>query len=1134
MNKWEHVRKAAFEFRSSICAAESTHIDAIASAELVRLAATKLGLTLRPVQPGHPDLPVGVDARVEDESIYFRNDVDEWLAIYFQAHEIGHVVLRHGSRECSEAEIDPEATETNAPFGVHRVQGYSPRERIECEANIFAREFLLPAEVLRSKFIDEGKMANQIAAETGMNIEVVIHQLAFALLTPSMLDSRSPDEDEMELILNDSQRAAAEIKTGPQLVDAGPGTGKTRTLVGRVLHLIRKDVNPENILVLTFSNKATEELRSRIHKFAPDAAGSVTIETFHSFGLELLRKYGIQIGLKEDVEVVDPVEVVFLLEKALPKLGLEYFEYLPEPSKNLPDIAKAISRSKDENVGPETYLELAKAQRMTASDESDVEKAEKILEVARVYKIYTDLLAEKKAADLGDLICRSIELLKNHADVQMAVRERYQHVLVDEYQDVNRASGLFLKELVGEGKGLWAVGDLRQSIHRWRGATTANIRQFEKDYPLAKGPLSLAKNYRSRRSIVDLVSAFAGTMQANRPGHQNMWEIHREDEGRTISFNAASDPEAESFGIASEIKKLKENGFAFGDQAVICRTHKELTRVATVLNDAGVPVLYIGDLFERPEIRDLLALLSLATGPGGSGLVRVARFPEYAIPFDDVKALTTASSEQSVTFPTALVKAQEIERISADGRQKLKLLDEHLKDLTYGRSAWKCLTRYLFERSNWLQPLLLDRTISGQQQRLAVYQFLQFIHSRLKTDPGGKFPVRSLLEYIRRLEILGDEKQLREPDEWARGLDAVRLMTIHASKGLEFRVVFLPGLSKGNIPNSYGRSTFPIPVGLVSETNPEWRMEEEECLFFVAMSRAKERLYLSRPVMKNGKKSNPSDFLANISAVLAHTSDPTWTAKPDRNQSKSFVFLLPSHKPRFRPNQLDLYKKCPLSYFYQYVLGLSGRTEDTAFLEFHQAVHRTVRKLAGERAAGKQINDELVDVIFEQEWQESGPDAEHYLESLYKDAAIQMVNNAVERMRASTGTLITEYELELDGGTVNIEFDHAELENAGKGPVRIQRFRTGRRTQSENKKEIYGLLCMAAGELSGGADFHVETLYLRDNSVDAISITEKDVQKRVDFYKNSMKNIADGLFPPDPDDFRCPRCAHYFTCPAAN
>ena len=176
----------------------------------------------------------------------------------------------------------------------------------------------------------------------------------------------------------------------------------------------------------------------------------------------------------------------------------------------------------------------------------------------------------------------------------------------------------------------------------------------------------------------------------------------------------------------------------------------------------------------------------------------------------------------------------------------------------------------------------------------------------------------------------------------------------------------------------------------------------------------------------------------------------------------------------------------------------------------------------------------MVDVIFEQEWQESGPDAEHYLESLYKDAAIQMVNNAVERMRASTGTLITEYELELDGGTVNIEFDHAELENAGKGPVRIQRFRTGRRTQSENKKEIYGLLCMAAGELSGGADFHVETLYLRDNSVDAISITEKDVQKRVDFYKNSMKNIADGLFPPDPDDFRCPRCAHYFTCPAAN
>lgn len=1134
MNKWEHVRKAAVDFRLAICNAENTRIDAIESAELIRLAAANLRLTLRPVQPGHPDLPVGVDARVEDESIYFRNDVDEWLATYFQAHEIGHVVMEHGTRECAEAEIDPEATETNTPFGVHRVQGYGPRERIECEANIFAREFLLPAEVLRSKFIDQGKKADQIAAEAKMNIEMVIHQLAFALLTPSQRDSPSHEEDEGELTLNDSQRDAAEVPSGPQLVDAGPGTGKTRTLVGRVLHLLRKDVSPENILVLTFSNKATEELRSRISKFAPEAAVSVTIETFHSFGLDLLRKYGVQIGLEEDVEIVDPVEVIFLLEKALPKLGLEYFEYLPEPSKNLPDIAKAISRSKDENVGPEAYHELAKAQRMTASDESEIDKAEKTLEVARVYKIYKDLLAEKRGVDLGDLICRPIDLLENFPDVQMTVRERYQHVLVDEYQDVNRASGLFLKALVGDGKGLWAVGDLRQSIHRWRGATTANIRQFEKDYPLANVPISLAKNYRSRRSIIDLFSAFAGTMQANRPGDQNIWEIHREDEGPTISFNAASDPEAESFGIASEIKELKNDGFAFRDQAVICRTHKGLARVATVLNDAGVPVLYIGDLFERPEVRDLLALLSLATGPGGSGLVRVARFPQYAIPFDDVRTLLSASGERSITFPASLLSADEVEGISSEGRRKLKLLDEHLTDLTYGRSAWKCLTRYLFERSNWLQPLLMDKTISGQQQRLAVYQLLQFIHSRLKSDPGGKFPIRRLLEYIRRLEILGDEKQLREPDEWARGIDAVRLMTIHASKGLEFRAVFLPGLSKGNIPNSYGRNTYPVPVGLVSESNPEWRMEEEECLFFVAMSRAKERLYLSRPVMKNGKKSNPSDFLANISGVLADSSDPTWKAKPQPEQSKSLVFPQPSGDVPFRPSQLDQYKKCPLSYFYQYVLGLSGRTEDTAYLEFHRAVHRTVRKLAGERSAGEQINTELVDVTFEQEWHESGPDAEHYLEPLYKDAAIQMVNNAAERMRASTGTLITEYALQLDGGTVNVEFDHAELENAGKGPLRIQRFRTGRRTKSEHKKEIYGLLSMAAGEISSGSGSRVETLYLRDNSVEAVSITEKDVQKRVDFYNDSIKNITDGLFPAEPDDFRCPRCAHYFTCPAAN
>ncbi|MGH9948048.1 MAG: ATP-dependent helicase, partial [Pyrinomonadaceae bacterium] len=324
---------------------------------------------------------------------------------------------------------------------------------------------------MKKSFVEENLNAEEIAEQSGMGIEMVCHQLAYALLTPAIHDRLAEDDEETSLILNDSQKAAAHTAEGPQLVDAGPGTGKTRTLVGRALHLVSSGVRPENILVLTFSNKAAEELRTRLHRFAPESAGSLSIETFHSFGLELLRKYGTKLGLPEKPGIIDPVEAIFLLEACLPELGLDYYQYLPEPSRYLPDIARAISRAKDENAGPERYLDLATKQREQAAMDDEIEKSERAQEVARVYGIYEQKLAERKVVDLGDLICKSIALLKQ-PEVYADVRKRYAHVLVDEYQDVNRASGLLLKAIVGDGRNLWAVGDLRQSIHRWRGATT--------------------------------------------------------------------------------------------------------------------------------------------------------------------------------------------------------------------------------------------------------------------------------------------------------------------------------------------------------------------------------------------------------------------------------------------------------------------------------------------------------------------------------------------------------------------------------------------------------------------------------------------------------------------------------------
>jgi superfamily I DNA/RNA helicase len=1137
MNKWEHVRRAARGFRKLICASEGIEVSHPFANDLIGPAASFKQLKLKGLPAKHPLLR-GALARLDDGTVYFRNDVEDWLAAYYQVHEIGHVLLGHGERECTETAIVSDASESIIPFGVHRVEGYGPQERIECEANIFAREFLLPSETLRKWFIEGGLNATAIAEQTGMGIEMVCHQLGYALLTPSIEDSAvALSDDEPKLTLNDSQKAAAHVTTGPQLVDAGPGTGKTRTLVGRVVHLIESGTAPEDILVLTFSNKAAEELRSRLHKFVPNSARGLSIDTFHSFGLELLRKYGTKIGLPEKLEVIDPAETILLLERSLPNLALDYFQYLPEPSRYLPDIARAVSRAKDENVGPARYLELALKQRKRAGDPEEIEKAEKTLEVARVYRMYEEMLVASGLVDLGDLISKSISLLSTQPAVQERVRARYRHVLVDEYQDVNRASGVLLKQIVGDGRNLWVVGDLRQSIHRWRGATTANIRLFSVDFPLATDPISLARNYRSRRGIVDVFAAFAPQMGASSGKAFSNWDVENQDsEEPSVVFRVAVDPEAEALGIATEIAALHKEGISFAEQAVICRTHTGMARAARVIASAGIPVLYMGDLFERPEIRDLLSLLSLAAGPDGSGLIRVARFPEYDVPFDDVLKLIEACGKRSIPFPDGLAKIDEVDGLSIAGRAKLNMIAAHLADLAHGRSAWKCLTRYLFERSSYLHSLLKDHNPVDQQRRLAVYQFLQFVHSRLAPSRpiDDSDPKRELLRYIRRLEIFGDEKLLRQPDEWASSIDAVRITTIHASKGLEFDAVFLPGLFKGNIPNSINRDLCKPPEGMLSETDPNWRDEEEECLFFVALSRARQKLYLSRPATRSNKNSTPSAFLEKISTVLPSVlnAEATWVIAPEPERANVFVIPQPARSGPYSPAQLDLYNRCSLRYFYRHVLGLKIKREDTAYQQFHRAVYKTVNRLKQLKDSESKLSEAVVREAFEGEWATTGP-TDHFLAGLYEASAFQMITNAVDRMAPTDMAISTVHELVMSGGKISFDIDLAQLPENDQEPLVIQRFKTGRPTKSELDKDFYALLLQAAKEMSRGRGARVEVLYLRDGTTATVTMTERVIQNRTSKYEGTMKNISEGHFWPGGGEYDCPRCPYYFICPAA-
>lgn len=1148
MSKWDHVHRQARAFHREICQFSDDQVTECpvgAKAEILLAKAERLtGISREGYPKGHPLLG-HADARCDGEVIIYDSSVDPQVSLYYQAHEYAHVGLGHGARNCEAADLDGEMTEDKLPLGVHRVEGYGPQERIECEANIFAREFLLPGDVLRRWFNADHLSAEQIAERTGISIELVCHQLAQALLTPDV-ESRTRKYDaapeDNPLKLDDSQRDAAQAPTGPLLIAAGPGTGKTRTLAGRVVYLLSREVEkvaPEAILVLTFSNKAAEELRERVRLVAPEAAAHITVATFHSFGLELLHKYGERLDLPSKPAVLDPVDALFLLESALPELGLDHYQNLYEPTRFLDHMLKAISRAKDENVTPVGYEELALQMSQQATSPEQQVVAEMALEVARVYRVYQQRLAKAGQLDFGDLICRSIELLRTHADVKKEVRGIYQHVLVDEYQDVNRASGLFLKELVGDGAGLWAVGDVRQSIHRWRGATTANMVRFSDDYPLAREPLSLQVNYRSQPPIVDLFAELVPHMRATRGVPFTPWQKDRAEDGGTVRYEIAEDLQAEAQGMARRIEELHKAGIPYREQAVICRSHTSLARLAQGLERAGVPVLYLGDFFERPEVRDMLALLSLACEPDGRGLVRVARFAEYEIPQADVTALRKLASARGVPFPQALGLASECDKIQPTSQAKFAQLAQQLEELCHGRSAWKTLTRYLFVRSRYLQPLLADVSVAGQQRRLALYQLLQFVHSQLgRPEVPGVEPKRACLRYVRRLEIYGEEKQLRQVPAWADGIDAVRMLTIHASKGLEFSAVFLPVLTTYYFPSTNrGYQPCPPPPGLVAGEADGWEAEEEECLFFVALSRARDHLCLSRAKRVLNTNRNPSSFLGHIANRLprAVNGSVTWPLGGDspRESAAPVLSLAADSAQVFEERQLGVYLTCPRKYFYEFVLSLNGKRDDAAYLQFHKCVYSVLRRVQEARIAGQPMSEVDALARLDEVWQKGGP-VGHPYETLYREQAGRLIANALQQIPLPKARMAaTSHELQLAHGRVRLTLDYAEVTEDG-AELHVQRLRTGRPPKKELDKPIYGLYHKAA-ELAHpqARRRRLEIYYLSTKETEEIVLPDEKVGKHLQKYDDAIAGILSERFAPKPDEHECSRCPHLFICPVA-
>lgn len=1101
---------------------EMRHIaNGAATATALLAAATEVTkIECHPVSPDDP-LLCGAEAVLEPElsTIYYKNSVPPNIAAFYKAHEFGHHWIDSATGICTAADIDDAMPEEPSAFGLHRVEGYSPRERRECQANVFAREFLLPADEARHLFMNEHMTAEAIAIQRGLPINLVYQQLSQGLLIPDVMQTETQT---VQVSLDESQQKAAQEEVGPILVEAGPGTGKTRTLIARILWLHERDIDPSSILVLTFSNKAAAELRARVALATPNTASAIWAGTFHSFGLEILRKFGDRIGLPADVKLADPTKALLLLESVLPSLPLRHYLKLHEPTNVLQDILAAISRAKDELVTPERYLEMGQQMLLEATDESEREAAEKIIEIARIYEIYEQLLQQQELIDLSDLIVKAIVVLRDYPEVKHAVCSQYQHVLVDEYQDVNRASGVLLKLIANEGKTLWVVGDIRQSIYRFRGASPQNIRVFEQDFPGAKR-LTLNTNYRSQNTIVRLIENFAATMRAGNSGQPIQWNVYRDEQDECVKMEVATDRRAEATGIARMILQQHMNGVAYRDQAVLCRSHANLARFAELLEAEGIPVLYLGNLFERPEIRDLLSLISFTCESTGGSLFRIAQLPEYAVSVEDVHTLLSYAHEQEIAPLYALRCLEQVIGLSSSGRQQLERLREHLDGIDYTTPSAVFLSKYLFSQSRYLETHLSTDNGIKQQNRLAIFQLLQFAFEYKATDEND--PKQQFLQWIRRLEIFGDSKQLRQPPTVAAGIDAVRLLTIHASKGLEFKAVYLPALATRIFPVIPQANPCPPPQQLLDDESINLHNDEEECLFFVALSRARDLICLSR-AEKYGGGSNPSSLLEKISTHLPRSpkSSPTWTTIESEPETFPPLLHLAPNLSVFAAEDLDQYLRCPRAYLYQRVLGLSGARNDNAYVQFHRCVYKVLRLMKSELSGTDvKLSDALAKLSHV--WGEIGP-VGHPYEPIYRQTAATLLERIFSK-RMSIVSEETVWEIKRPGGTIQLR---PEIIKQLSDEIVVRRIRTGRAPKKVDDN-IYALYHVGAKQTYGTIPLRIEAWFLTSDEIKPVEMSNKVISNRLQKYDAAIANIHAGFFPPEVNERNCPRCPQYFICP---
>ncbi|MFC8291593.1 DNA helicase PcrA [Streptomyces sp. NPDC057242] len=639
--------------------------------------------------------------------------------------------------------------------------------------------------------------------------------------------------------LNEQQRAAV-VHTGtPLLIVAGAGSGKTRVLTHRIAHLLgTRHVHPGQILAITFTNKAAGEMKERVEQLVGPRANAMWVMTFHSACVRILRRESKRLGFTSSFSIYDAADSKRLMALVCRDLDLDPKKFPPK------SFSAKISNLKNELIDEESFADQA---------QDGFEKT-----LAEAYRMYQARLREANALDFDDIIMTTVHLLQAFPDVAEHYRRRFRHVLVDEYQDTNHAQYTLVRELVGTGyedlgpAELCVVGDADQSIYAFRGATIRNILQFEEDYPDATTIL-LEQNYRSTQTILSAANAVIERNESRRP--KNLWT--NAGEGARITGYVADTEHDEAQFVADEIDRLTDAGEAkAGDVAVFYRTNAQSRVFEEIFIRVGLPYKVVGGVrfYERKEVRDVLAYLRVLANPEDNvPLRRILNVPKRGIGERAEAMIDALSLRERITFPQALKRVDEAYGMAARSANAVKrfnaLMDE-LRTVVESGAGPAVVLEAVLERTGYLAELQAS-TDPQDETRIENLQELAAVALEFEQERGEE--PATLAEFLEQVALVADSDQIPDEDEEGRGV--ITLMTLHTAKGLEFPVVFLTGMEDGVFPHMRA-------LGQTKE------LEEERRLAYVGITRARERLYLTRSAMRSawGQPSyNPaSRFLEEI------------------------------------------------------------------------------------------------------------------------------------------------------------------------------------------------------------------------------------------------------------------------------